>query len=176
MTSTVAPPPDTAPHLRTVLRSLGWGPGSRSLFENGIPFAGMAKRPNPSQQTKYHSQATQSGRIVIPANGIPFSSWPARVARHPSKPNTILKRRAVVLDGLKLCIRRQPPSQTEHPTTASRTDCAYGDSALAKERPLSPSHRTIRSYWASSPSQSTSGRPVVGRADPCASAATKGSR
>ena len=109
-------------YLRTVLRSLGWVLARQLLLENGIAFAGMAQRPDPSQQTKYHSQTGLPSRIPIPANEIPFSNVFFRVASHPSEPNTILKHRAVVPEG----------DETVPPATAREPDCASGDSLSAR--------------------------------------------
>ena len=119
-------------YLRTVLRSLGWVLARQLLLENGIAFAGMAQRPDPSQQTKYHSQTGLPSRIPIPANEIPFSNVFFRVASHPSEPNTILKHRAVVPEGDETVSPATARGQTAPPTTASQPDCASGDRFSAR--------------------------------------------
>ena len=60
--------------VRMVFRSLGWPDIPCGSLENGIPFAGMARRRRPSQQTEYSSQTARRVQLPIPANGIPFSS------------------------------------------------------------------------------------------------------
>ena len=82
--------------VRTVFRLLGWPRPAAEPNENGIWFAGMDRRREPSQQTEYRSQTVRE------------TISPSQQTEYRSQTPTLRDR---------LCLRRQPVHQTVPLTT-----------------------------------------------------------